>query len=329
MVSLILGILAIMLVISIIPIVLGGLSVILFFYGLYRLILYIRKERYFKSEEFLLHKEKVDAMVMEYNEIAEYIKDIPNRNKFRHKVDKYEHADLATFENTSKHNYKRDRNVRELDNSNICPASLQVVKRASEEPIKYLCKYFDIDETEDSLNQLEEIGENISRMENTIENLELRQKQIENDFNPPNFILKHYYNQLMEKIGVNLSTIKPEYTEYIFEYVSPGGNSSQKTTITFDGRTVEAVAEYIADRIKYKNSAQGQRALMTKAYREKIKNRDNYTCQMCSASIYEQSLLLLEVDHIIPISKGGQSVDDNLQTLCWKCNRTKGDKIIA
>lgn len=315
--------------VGLLPIVLGLGLMVSVIRGIYKLVLYILKEIYFRSEDFLEHKDKVDSMVSEYNEIAEYVKDIPNRNQFVPKEDKLEHSHLAEFENTSKHNYRRDRNVREKDNKNVYPASLQVVRRASEEPIKYLCKYFGIDETEESLNQLQEIGENISRMENTIENLELRQKQIEDDFNPPKFILKHYREELMERVGVNLSKIEPEYIEYVFEYVSPGGNSSQRTTIKFDSETVEAVSEYISKRIEYRESAAGQRALMTKAYREKIKARDNYTCQMCSASVEEQSLLLLEVDHIIPISKGGKSVDDNLQTLCWKCNRSKGAKILA
>ena len=35
----------------------------------------------------------------------------------------------------------------------------------------------------------------------------------------------------------------------------------------------------------------------------------------------------LEVDHIIPISKGGKSTYDNLQTLCHRCNVRKGAKI--
>ena len=38
---------------------------------------------------------------------------------------------------------------------------------------------------------------------------------------------------------------------------------------------------------------------------------------------------LLKIDHIIPVAKGGQTVEDNLQTLCWKCNRAKSDKMIA
>ena len=33
------------------------------------------------------------------------------------------------------------------------------------------------------------------------------------------------------------------------------------------------------------------------------------------------------LDHIIPVSKGGCTVEDNLQTLCWKCNRAKSNKM--
>lgn len=38
--------------------------------------------------------------------------------------------------------------------------------------------------------------------------------------------------------------------------------------------------------------------------------------------------LLLEIDHIIPVSKGGRTEEENLKTLCWKCNRSKSNKII-
>ncbi|WP_256948040.1 HNH endonuclease [Streptococcus pneumoniae] len=31
---------------------------------------------------------------------------------------------------------------------------------------------------------------------------------------------------------------------------------------------------------------------------------------------------------MVPVSKGGLSTPDNLQTLCWKCNRSKSNKIL-
>lgn len=32
------------------------------------------------------------------------------------------------------------------------------------------------------------------------------------------------------------------------------------------------------------------------------------------------------IDHIVPLSKGGGNEDDNLQPMCWDCNRAKGDR---
>ena len=68
---------------------------------------------------------------------------------------------------------------------------------------------------------------------------------------------------------------------------------------------------------------------MTSKLREKIKVRDNYTCKICDLSTRDEKNLLLEIDHIHPLSKGGITAEDNLQTLCWRCNRSKGAKVSA
>lgn len=302
---------------------------ILGIYALYRLIRYIRKVRYFKSDVFLAQKEKVSDMVNEFNEISEYVNTMKRDNDFETETSQYKHSNLAKFENKSKFNIRRDKHKKRLDDKHVHQASLQVVRRASEEPIKYLCKYFNIGATENNLKKLQQISDNLYKLNNAIDNLKQRQQRIEDDFNPPRFIKKHYMDELLEKLEVDIPDLNVEYTDYVFEYVSSGGNSRQLTTITFDEETVEATAEYISDRIKYKKSAKAQRSLMTKSFREYIKQRDNYTCQYCKASTEEQDLLLLEVDHIIPVSKGGLSTEDNLQTLCWKCNRSKSDKMIS
>lgn len=83
------------------------------------------------------------------------------------------------------------------------------------------------------------------------------------------------------------------------------------------------------DEINYETTrtkwcAKNQRKLMTKDLRIKIKQRDNYTCQICGK--YMPDEVGLHIDHIIPIKKGGKSVESNLQVLCDKCNLSKSSK---
>jgi 5-methylcytosine-specific restriction endonuclease McrA len=58
-----------------------------------------------------------------------------------------------------------------------------------------------------------------------------------------------------------------------------------------------------------------------------IKCRDDHTRRSCSVSVAAEPHLLLEVDHVVPVSKGGLSTPEDLQTLCWRCNRTKSNKL--
>lgn len=69
-----------------------------------------------------------------------------------------------------------------------------------------------------------------------------------------------------------------------------------------------------------------ERKKMTANLRKFILERDDYTCQYCGKSLHDDYNLKLEVDHIIPIDKGGKTDPSNLQTLCRKCNRSKGSK---
>jgi len=53
--------------------------------------------------------------------------------------------------------------------------------------------------------------------------------------------------------------------------------------------------------------------------------RDKWKCLSCGRSSKEDGVLL-EVDHIIPRSKGGSDDMSNLQTLCKKCNIGKSNR---
>ncbi len=56
-----------------------------------------------------------------------------------------------------------------------------------------------------------------------------------------------------------------------------------------------------------------------------VLERDNFKCCACGASPAKDPAVKLHVDHIIPWSKGGETVINNLQTLCSKCNLGKSN----
>ena len=77
---------------------------------------------------------------------------------------------------------------------------------------------------------------------------------------------------------------------------------------------------YETTRAKY--FSKNQRRLMTPELRQQIKERDNYTCQMCGK--YMPDEVGLQIDHIVAIKNGGKTVPSNLQVLCSRCNLSKG-----
>lgn len=85
-----------------------------------------------------------------------------------------------------------------------------------------------------------------------------------------------------------------------------------------------AEIDYETTREKY--NAEEQRRLMTPALKKQIKERDNYTCQICGKYMGDE--VGLHVDHKISIKNGGKSVPSNLWVLCDKCNLGKGRKNI-
>lgn len=56
-----------------------------------------------------------------------------------------------------------------------------------------------------------------------------------------------------------------------------------------------------------------------------VMKRDDFKCCLCGRSPATTPGLELHIDHILPWSKGGETVIDNLQTLCSDCNIGKSN----
>lgn len=62
--------------------------------------------------------------------------------------------------------------------------------------------------------------------------------------------------------------------------------------------------------------------------RFRVMARDNFKCCLCGKSPALDPAVVLHIDHIHPYSKGGETIMENLQTLCSECNLGKSDLIL-
>ena len=58
--------------------------------------------------------------------------------------------------------------------------------------------------------------------------------------------------------------------------------------------------------------------------RFRILLRDGFRCRSCGSSPLKDSGVNLHVDHVVPWSSGGETIDNNLETKCERCNLGKG-----
>lgn len=56
-----------------------------------------------------------------------------------------------------------------------------------------------------------------------------------------------------------------------------------------------------------------------------VMRQDEFKCKICGRSPATDPKIRLHVDHIIPWSKGGETILENLQTLCSRCNIGKSN----
>ena len=283
---------------------------------------------YFNSKKFIAIKNKLQCNIEEYNKLYKHIEEL-KKSFIEYSAKDY---GLSQYLDNSIYNFERP-NFNQIQNNtpkeHYC--SLSVCRNAQSQPFKYLCKYFYIPINESSLNKFEKIFNDFSSAEEGIRILNSERAEIENEYKKsiPFTIRMFRMDVFFRNLGYTpICNNDSHFPKYSFIYVSAGGNSSLTCDITLDMDNLDRFIKYLYNRIQLTKAINYQRSLMTKQLRNLIKERDNYTCQKCGISIKQEPHLLLEIDHIIPISKNGKTTIDNLQTLCWKCNRQKSNKLI-
>lgn len=281
---------------------------------------------YFHGKAFASIRTRIQDHITDCNELNEHIESLKTTQLAIEQA-RYGHSD---YHDNSNWNYKRS----ELGKISYAPyvysCSRTVCDNSRKNPMQYVCKYFGFKADEDTLAVFEQMLNDFVAVEDGRKGLVAQRSEILDGISNevPSIIRKFSAKRLEKELGFETVDLSDAwYPRFVFQYVSSGGNASTENTIVMDVSNLEAMVNYLNGRIKWKKSAAYQRSLMTRSLRSSILVRDNHTCQYCGVSLADEPHLLLEVDHIVPVSKGGLTSMDNLQTLCWRCNRSKGAKV--
>ena len=212
-----------------------------------------------------------------------------------------------------------------IDQEYTCSSS--VVSNASNNVVKYLIKYSDIGYDQDTLEKIDFCIRYLHLYEQMMDDMEILEDDI-SEYLPAHVRMFASKNKIPYKVcDISYKLAEDVEPEFSFLYVSPAGRSERAFDINITPSLLSKVESEIYKKLDKKGFSTTQRQMMTNDLREAIKKRDNYTCCICGNSVFNEPNLLLEVDHIVPISKGGKTEASNLQTLCWRCNRSKSNKM--
>lgn len=281
---------------------------------------------YYESPNFLKIKETCEVLMSSQREFNEYI------NEKVQSISQLFGTRVVRNETINDDEYNYIRPYKKAITPFTAEVSATVFSSAENNPLEYIVKYFypnkkSYPEQIQKLYRLVEELETLRDAKQIIENYKVEYQQYLGDV--PDFIMKDDEAGFYSRLGFATIDESVLTVEYKFSYTSGGGMAQRSFTVPMTQETIAELIKMLESKLTASAFAKEQRTLMTKKLREFIKTRDNFTCCNCGNSTNVEPNLLLEIDHIIPVAKGGRTVEDNLQTLCWKCNRAKSDKIIS
>ena len=293
------------------------------------LIYLFLSELYFRTRGFKAIKREIEVYTKECNELNDHIEDMKSvdlgfRSKYKSNLN-YSRSKKGK----GKKNHLED--LINCDSRTYIFGDKRKFRKVFDDTISSFCEFFTVEINKETLEKLEKTLNDFLAVEEGKKLLERQRNEIIKKIRKelPYFIRRFTgIQRLSRKLGFKDIDLKDSYfPTYTFGYISPRGVKDDYHDFILNIQNLNELIKYLSQKIKFKKSVAGQRALMTPKLREKIKERDGYTCQICGLSNKDEPNLLLEIDHIIPLSKGGMTTEGNLQTLCWRCNRSKGAKI--
>ena len=135
-------------------------------------------------------------------------------------------------------------------------------------------------------------------------------------------------NKAFKKFMKNLPNNEIIYNVTL-KYTSPKGRNTYSKNAEYNTSSIFKMLEEVR-MLKEKEASKEfikkkERNKLTKTLRYKILKRDNFSCEICGRTAEDGAKL--HIDHVIPISKGGLTAEENLRVLCEKCNLGKGSQI--
>jgi len=136
-----------------------------------------------------------------------------------------------------------------------------------------------------------------------------------------------FARKLTEKIVKKQLSAQEDLTKIIRDFTHPffvfNGITKEQFIIRFP--LTELLQQSRIPRQSFASTRQystPKRKAISRKLRLLILERDSYRCCLCGRTAKETKL---EVDHKIPVAKGGTDSLNNLWTLCIDCNRGKSD----
>ncbi len=115
-----------------------------------------------------------------------------------------------------------------------------------------------------------------------------------------------------------ISAVHPVLMPIIDQFTKPLEKGERRAVVAKRGR-ISFTPTGVYDRVRVREYTRS----IPPTWKPKILEKHDHKCVLCGCDLRK---FKYHIDHIIPFSKGGETILENLQPLCASCNLTKGNR---